>query len=183
MKYDKSDRKYLTFSIDNKTYAVPALSLSGVFANPDVAILAMAPKFVAGIFFNETFNIPIIDLRLLLKRPNPNNLEKTCAIIVSVNFKGQDKLVGFIVDSVSYVSTFLACQIEKLPSIGENEFISGVANTEEQMVFFLDLDKIINEDNLIYFLNEFWILESESKIALANGPEGQSESHYGGGRQ
>jgi chemotaxis signal transduction protein len=92
------------------------------------------------------------------------------------NFKGQDKLVGFIVDSVSYVSTFLACQIEKLPSIGENEFISGVANTEEQMVFLLDLDKIINEDNLIYFLNEFWILEAESKNTIVHELESQSES-------
>jgi len=168
MKHSKENKKYLIFSIDDKAYAVPVLSLHGVVANPNVSKLTAAPKFVTGNFHIGHFNIPIIDLRLLLQKPDPTSPDKTCAIIVRVRFKEDDKLVGFIVDTVSGVNNIPEYKIGKLPSMGENEFISRVTNIQEQMIFFLDLNKIINEDNLIYFLNDFWSIEADVKNESLN---------------
>lgn len=81
---------------------------------------------------------------------------KTCVIIVRVSFKGQEKLVGFVVDSFFNVYQAQTDKIENLPPIEDNEFINSVITEKDKMILLLNIEKIINTKKIILFLNQAW---------------------------
>lgn len=149
-------KDFLTFVIDDKNYAVPLLCLQGIIGNPNIDPAENAPDFVEGFFNINNFEIPIIDLRLILNKPSLICPNKTCVVIVRISFKGIERLVGFVVDSLFGVDRIQISEIEKLPACEANEYIDGVSYVKEKMVLFLSLEKIINENKIISFLNDFW---------------------------
>ena len=159
METNKNTGIHITFVVDDKTYAVPALSLQGIIGNPKITPIINAPEFVIGFFTMNDLLIPILDLRLILKRPNEVHPNKTCVIIVRVAFRGQEKLVGFIVDSLYSLYHIEISEIERLSSYNKTEFIEGVITKEDKIILLLSLEKIINEKNVIYFLNCIWNFE------------------------
>lgn len=158
---DKTKIKYLTFVIDDKIYAIPILSLTGIVGNPKTIQIKDPIDSIVGIFNTNGFNIPLFDLRLILNKPNVISPTKTCVLVVRAIFKGQEKLVGFIVDSLSIICHFHPSEIKKLSAYNENEFIEGVAINDEKMFMILALEKIINRQDIIRFLNEFWNYEDD----------------------
>ncbi len=147
---------FIAFVIDDKVFAVPILSLQGIIGNPCIVEIPQSPDFVVGIFHLNNFYIPILDLRTILDKPNLIYPNKTCTIIVRVSFKKQEKLVGFIVDSLCSINHIKISDIDKLPSYENNDFIEGISYKEDKMILLLNLEKIINKSDVIYFLNQFW---------------------------
>lgn len=165
----KLKRDYLTFVIDDKTFAVPILSLMGVIGNPNIIPIKEAIEPVLGVFYMNNFNVPIFDLRLILNKPDVMYPNRTCVLVVRAAFKGQEKLVGFIVDSLYSIYHIQISEIEKLSAYSENEFIEGVITKDEKMVMILALEKIINKADLILFLNQFWNYENNISEQKMNG--------------
>lgn len=160
MRNDKLNNSYLTFVIDDKTFAIPLLAMHGVSANPEIFRIINADKFVTGCFYVNDSIAPILDLRTLLNKPDRKRPNKTGIIIVRVSFKGQEKLVGLIIDSLRNIYDIQSSDIENLSSYDNKEFIDGVTEQSGRMILFLNLAKIINESDVIYFLNRFWNLEN-----------------------
>lgn len=156
MKNSKFNRDYLTFIIDDKAFAVPILSLQGIIGNPNIEPITDSFEFVVGIFYMNNYGIPILDLRTILNKQNTINPNKTCVVIVRVSFKGQEKFVGLIVDSLYSIFHIQVSDIEILPSCEKNEYINGVSNQQNKIILILNLEKIINSENVICFLNQFW---------------------------
>lgn len=156
--YNKS---FLTFTIDDKIYAVPVLSLIGVVGNPKIISITDNIESLVGVFYAKNFNIPVFDLRLILNKPNTKIPNKTCALIVRVIFKNEAKLVGFIIDYLYGIYNIQLSEIEKLPVYNENEFVSKIVAKNEKMIMMLELDKIINKWDVISFLNQFWNYENK----------------------
>lgn len=146
----------LTFVIDDKTYAFPILCLQGVIGNPNISQIENSPYFVVGRVTAGNVEIPVLDLRIILNRPNLIVPNKTCVVFVRVAFKKMEKLVGFVVDSLYSVYHICAEMIKKFPFNEDEEFITGLFQEQDKMILLLDLEKIINEDNIILFLNKFW---------------------------
>lgn len=172
MDNSKFNNDYLSFIIDDKTFAVPILSLQGIVGNPDISPITDHLEFVVGIFYMNNCNIPILDLRVILKKPNLISPNKTCVVIVRISFKGQEKLVGFIVDSFFSIEHLQISEIKKLPSVDCNDFIEGVCYQQDKMVLLLSLEKIINEKNIICFLNQLWNYEN-----LVNDVQNRRNKH------
>lgn len=154
----------LTFVIDDKTYAFPILYLEGVVGNPNIITVDEAPDFVIGDFYINNSYTPIMDLRIILNKPNLIYPKKTCVIIVRASFKGTEKLVGFIVDSFDSIFHIKVGNIEKLPFSESEEFITGLVNEKDKMILILNLEKIINSESVISYLNEFWNKHENNKI-------------------
>lgn len=149
-------QEYLTFVIDDKIYAFPVLCLQCVLGNPDTTLLNAAPKFAVGVSHLKNYNIPVLDLRTILNKPDKLVLNKICIVIVRVSFKKEEKLVGFIVDSVFTICKVDKNAIVKLPFYEDEKFISAIIQKKDKIGLILDPEKIINDDNVILFLNQFW---------------------------
>lgn len=148
---------YLSFVIDDKTYALSVLNLDGIIGNPLMQPVRGAPSFMKGIALIKGQTIPVLDLRLILNRHKGKKKDKVCIIIVKVAFKNIQRLIGFLVDSFGYVNNFSNYEIEKLPLVEkEDEFIDGLITTNDKMILLLDLNKIINCERVITFLNQIW---------------------------
>lgn len=158
----KNNKNYLSFVIDDKTLAVPVLSLQGVIGNPDIISIADTSEFIVGIFYINNLYIPVLDLRVILNKPNLICPNKICIIIVRVSFKGLEKLVGFIVDSLFNIHHIQVSEVKKLPACEDNEYIDGVNYQKDKMILLLNLEKIINKKNVIYFLNQFWNINEQN---------------------
>lgn len=148
-------KNYLLFIIDKKTYAVPILSLVGVIGTSKIVPVADKNISLVGTFNTENFIIPIIDLRLVMNKPDIMNPNKTCVLIACIEVDGQGKLAGFIVDSLAGVHHLPLTKIEKLSVYNQNEYITAVANIDEKLIMILSLEKIINKKEIISFLDEF----------------------------
>jgi len=161
----KNKNNYLSFVIDDKTLAVPVLSLQSIIGNPNITQIASTSTFIVGTFYINNFYIPILDLRMILNKPKLLHPKNTCVIIVRVKFKGLEKLVGFVVDSLFSIHNIQVSDVEKLPACEGNESIDGINYQKDKMILLLNLEKVINEKNVIYFLNKFWgISEQNSNI-------------------
>lgn len=161
MKFVKPNGKdsycdFLTFKIDDKSYAFAVKNLYGVVANPKIRLLTNAPELCVGVMEVNKLYVPVIDLRLMLEKPNYLYPNRTCIIIVRVSFKAQEKLVGFIVDSVLKIQHVKINNIKKLPDIENKGFISSVIAEKDKIILPLNIREIINNEELITFLNQFW---------------------------
>lgn len=157
MKKNELRKYYLSFDIDGKTYAFPVLNLEGIIGNPLMRSVRDAPPFMNGITLIKGQTVPVLDLRRILNRHEEKKQDKVCIIIVKVAFKNIQRLIGFLVDSFGCVNNFIDYEIEKLPLVEkEDEFIDGLITTKDKMVFLLDLNKIINCERVITFLNQIW---------------------------
>lgn len=161
MENNKSNKNYLTFIIDDKRFAFPILSLQCIVGNPNINLIKNSFEFVIGIFCMNDYNIPVLDLRTILNKPNITYPNKTCLLVVRVSFKGNEKLVGFIVDSLCNICHLQVSEIEKLPACKKNDFIEGISNQKDKMTLHINLGKIINDEKVIYFLNQFWGFEAQ----------------------
>lgn len=151
-----NNQDFLTFVIDDKTYAFPVLNLQSVVGNPDISKVTDAPEFVAGVYHVNGFYTPILDLRVILNKPNLIYPTRTCVIIIRTSFKGTEKLVGFLVDSLFSIYHILVNSIKKLPFDEDEKFIDGIISEKDKIILLLNLKEIINEENVISFLNQFW---------------------------
>lgn len=171
MKNSKSTGNYLTFVIDDKTFAVPILTLQGVVGNPNIIQIADNTRLIVGIYHMNNFDIPILDLRTILNKPNKIDPNKTCVVIVGVSFRGLEKLVGFIVDSLLDIYHIQISDIEKLPICENNGYIDGISYQQKKMILHLNLEKIINGKNVIYFLNKFWCINKQNSNTVSDRSE------------
>lgn len=162
LKSNIDNQDLLSFVLDDKMYAFPILCLRGVIGNPSIVSIINAPNFVNGLIYIDNQFIPILDLKLILNRPNLTNQNEICVIIVRVSFRGEKKLVGFIVNSSLNTLNVQKKDIKKLPTIENEEFIDGLIDIKNKIVLLLDLEKIINENRLISFLNQFWNLNNQN---------------------
>ncbi len=61
-------RRFLTFRIDGRRYALPAGDVAEVMPIPVVARLPLAPKSLMGLANLRGMVIPVVDPRILLRR-------------------------------------------------------------------------------------------------------------------
>lgn len=165
MENSRFKEDYLTFVIDDKTYAFPVLSLEGVIGNPQILSVINAPAFVNGITCIKEQFVPVLDLRLILNRPNIYKQGKVCMILVRVVLNNIKRLVGFIVDSLFNIYDFNAYKIEKLPFNENEEFIKGVVNIDDKMILPLDPARLINSERIVSFLSRIWGMKNKNSNA------------------
>lgn len=171
MNSNKNSKKYLSFIIDDKTYALPILTLTGIIGNPKIVPITDAIESVVGIFYMKGNNIPVLDLRIILNKQDVFYPNKTCILLVNVSFKNQKKIVGFVVDSVCCTTYINELEINTLTTYSEDEFIKKVAVNNEKLIMILALDNVINKPDIILFLNQFWNYENVIAQANENGVE------------
>lgn len=149
------DQKLLTFSLAEEGYGVSILKVKEIIGMMDITPVPKTPEFIKGVINLRGKIIPIMDLRIKFGMPQQEYDERTCIIVVEVELKGVQKLLGVVVDMVSEVVTVSQNQIEPPPDYGKNmehNFILGIGKIKDRVVIILDIEEVFASEEVIKML-------------------------------
>lgn len=144
-----SSEQFLVFLLDGENYGFPILKIDGIISIPSITHMPKTPAYVKGVINVRGQIIPVFDLRVIFSMPQIDYDERTCVVLVKINVDNMEKLVGFVVDTVSEVFDIPAAETEKPPSYGvkiEGEFLKGIGKVKDKMIMLLNIDKILSID-------------------------------------
>ena len=144
--------KYLTFTLDKEEYGIGILKIKEIIGLMPITSVPQTPAFVKGVVNLRGKVIPVIDLRVRFGLHSHENTERTCIVVVEITGRDGDILIGLVVDSVSEVLNIKAGDIEDTPSFGtivRQDFISGMAKMEGGVKILLDIDRVLNDSEIM----------------------------------
>lgn len=143
--------KYLTFVLGNEEYGLEILKVKEIIGMMDITSVPNVPSHVKGVINLRGKVIPVVELRLKFGMESIPYTERTCIIVVDVQFKGRLALVGIVVDAVSEVLNINREEIENTPNFGtemDTNYILGMAKVKGQVKILLDIDKVLDNSEL-----------------------------------
>lgn len=137
------DNHYLTFTLGEERYAICVAKVEVVLESAAITRVPKAPPFMRGLINYRGSVIPVADLRARFSIP----FDRTEApiIVLSLEYEGDDVIMGLIADSVTEVIELGPGSIERPPSMGSGEddgHLAGIASDGEGFVLVLDIDKL-----------------------------------------
>lgn len=147
---DKSDEtygKYLTFWTDNQLFGIPIADVEQIVGVQKITPIPEFPEYAKGIINLRGSIIPVIDVRLRLHKQEVPYNEHTCIIVTDI----QQKLIGLIVDAVDEVGKIADENISNPPKMAAdvtNDYLTGIAKTENKVVLLLDPEKILKNEEI-----------------------------------
>lgn len=146
-----SRQQYLTFLLGDNIYGVDILRVQEVRGWTKVREIPNTPGYVKGVLDLRGTIVPIVDLRTRLSLAEVEYTPITVVIVLSITVKGENYVIGIVVDTVSDVLDVELTNIKKAPNFGSNvetKFISGMVMSESGMIVLMDIDKMLNPDEL-----------------------------------
>ncbi len=144
--------KYLSFVLGAEEYGLEILRVQEINGMMDITRVPRTPSYVRGVINLRGRVIPIISLRDHFNMPAVDDTEKTCIIVVQVEYEDTQITMGIIVDEVSEVLNIAENQIEPPPSFGggmeEVDFITGMGKMDKHVVILLDIDRVLDGEKL-----------------------------------
>ncbi|MBW2557903.1 MAG: purine-binding chemotaxis protein CheW [Deltaproteobacteria bacterium] len=137
----KKLRKLVTFSLDDRKFALYVSTVQRIIRVVEVTALPKAPGIVTGIINLQGTPIPVCDIRMRFRLP-PREVNLADQMIVATTAK---RTVALIVDSVDDVieipqEKIIAAE-QILPDLG---YVKGVMKTEGGMVLIHDLERFLS---------------------------------------
>jgi purine-binding chemotaxis protein CheW len=134
-------RKLVTFSLDDRKFALYVSAVQRIIRVIEVTALPKAPEIVVGIINMQGTLIPVFDIRMRFRLP-PREVRLTDQMIIATTAK---RTVALMVDSVDDVIEIPGERIIAAEQIlPELEYVEGVIKTEEGMVLIHDLEKFLS---------------------------------------
>lgn len=144
---DEDVQKYLTFYIDGQLFSIPSSRVVDIIRMQPITYMPKLPSFVKGVINIRGKIVPLIDLRLKFHKEFREYDEHTCIIVTEMD----ENSVGFIVDRVNDVTDVDTSEIRPNPRLNEPlvEYIHGVTKLDGKIVLFLDIQKIVQDDEIL----------------------------------
>lgn len=150
--------KYLSFILGKEEYGLEILKVQEINGLMPITPVPRSPGYVRGVINLRGKVVPIVCLRERFRMPRVPDTEKTCVIVVQVQFGEQQITMGIIVDEVSEVLNIARDQIEGPPGFGngteEADFVTGMGKLEDKVVILLDIDALLGDRALAGILEE-----------------------------
>jgi purine-binding chemotaxis protein CheW len=144
--YDDMDlnlNKFLSFKIDNVVYGFDIQYIADIIEIRDIIPIPDMPHFIKGVINLRGVIIPVMDIRLRLKKEEIDYDNRTC--IINLNLK--EMTIGVIVDTVSEVLRIPQEKITQPPKFKDNdinEFVNGIGKLDDNtVIIILSPEKIL----------------------------------------
>lgn len=150
------DQKLLIFALGAEAYGVSILRVKEIIGMLDITPVPRTPEFIKGVINLRGKIIPVMDLRSKFSMDEQEYDERTCIIVMEVDIKGTQKLLGVVVDMVSEVVTISQDQIEPPPEYGstlDHNFIIGIGKIKERVVIILDIEEVFLCEEVLKMLD------------------------------
>ena len=139
--------RYLEFSLGTEHFAIPLPVVNEVIAMPAITPVPMTPSHFLGVINLRGQVLSIIDLRRKLNITKRQDSSEEAIIIGNVGFTN----LGMTVDSINKVLPINEKLVNGTPNIESKirkDYITGIYNIENSLVFLLDLKKILTPEDL-----------------------------------
>ena len=140
-----ADFQIVAFFLGAEEFGVNILMIQEIIRHSPITEVPNTPFFIEGVINIRGKVVPVIDLRKRLNIP-VTPIDKSTKIII---IEYEEKVTGFIVNSVSKVMTIPGETIQNAPDMitagVESEYISGVSRFEDRLIILLDFSKILTE--------------------------------------
>ena len=138
--------QYLTFKLQNSSYAVGIESIREINRMTDISAVPESPDFVAGVINLRGKVITVVDLRKRLQVAQTDITKETCIVVLD----SEVGFVGVIVDSVQAVIQLQENQIDSCPvSENRDSFVKGIGKVENNLIMLLDVKKCLLKQDLM----------------------------------
>lgn len=133
------------FTLGKEQFGVNILSVQEIIRSAPITAVPNSPEFIEGVINLRGSIIPVIDLRKRLNMKKTRENIESAAWIVIINI--DDKVTGFIVDSVTKVLKIQTDAIEPPPDIVvaglKSKYIQGVCDIDTGLLILLDFSRIL----------------------------------------
>ncbi len=133
------------FTIGKEQFGVDILMVQEIIRSTPITAVPNSPDFIEGVINLRGSIIPVIDLRKRLRLHKRKAEQKTDTWILIINV--DERVTGFIVDSVTKVLKISANTIEPPPDIVvaglETQYIRGVCDIDNKLLILLDFSRIL----------------------------------------
>lgn len=143
--------QYLTFLLGQELFAIGILHIKEIIEYGQITSVPMMPEFVRGVINLRGRVVPVVDLLPRFGRESTTPGKRTGIVIVEVNHKDDQQVIGIVVDSVSEVLPLTTKDIEPPPSFGAKlrpDFIEGMGKIAEDFVIILNVDHVLSIEEL-----------------------------------
>ncbi len=142
---DEEILQLVTFHVGDEEFGVEILDVREINRMMEITRVPHAPDFVEGVINLRGQVIPVVDLR---KRFGLGTIERDKNARIVVVELG-DKVVGFLVDSVSEVLRVPRSVVEPPPPIVggiDSEYIEAVVKLDDRLLILLDLQRLLTKN-------------------------------------
>ncbi|WP_105166890.1 chemotaxis protein CheW [Pseudoalteromonas sp. T1lg23B] len=147
LRKQQDENQYLTFMMAGEEYGLDILAVQEIRGWEDVTAIPNSPSFVKGAINLRGTIVPIIDLRLRFGIQSISYGPLTVVIVVSVQIREQQKVMGLVVDAVSDVYSISQEKAKDVPDFQDSDngqYVHGLVNVGEKMVVLLNLAKVLD---------------------------------------
>jgi purine-binding chemotaxis protein CheW len=142
----------VTFNADRSLYAVPVARVQEILDLRPVAAMPNAPAHLVGIIDLRGANIPVVDLRCLLGRPQGEDTAQSRILVVWVAHGAGRVIIGIKTDRVIEVTALDDPQLRPLEEAEllrwSGSAIAGIGRRKGEVVSVLDLDRLFDRVEL-----------------------------------
>ena len=139
-------KQLVSFKLEHEEYGVDVLKVREIIRMPTVTRVPNTSSFVEGVINLRGKVIPIISMRKKFGLPEAECDKQTRIMVMDLG----GELMGFVVDAVSEVIRISDSEIQPPPAAvngtAEQECLSGVINQPDRLLFYLDLEKMVSQD-------------------------------------
>lgn len=117
----------------------------------EITYLPKSRGYIKGVINLRGKIIPVMDLRIKFGMAEKPYSERTCIIVIEANVTESQKLVGFVVDTVTEVLNIQKGEIEVPSEYGaqiEGDFLMGIGKLKAQVILILDIEKILGKEEI-----------------------------------
>ncbi len=141
--------KYLTFHTDQQLFGIPISKVVEIISMLEITPVPEYPSHIKGIINLRGRIISVIDMRIRLNKDQGIYNERTCIVVIDIS----GRHVGFIVDEVKEVLDVAYSDISErsqLTYTSDNDYLTGFAKLNDEVILLLDMDKILYESDIAY---------------------------------
>jgi len=145
---DKDIGEFACFVVNEERYAIDIVKVREVTRYQTVSRLPRFPSFVEGVINLRGNIIPVVDMRKRLGLAPAVPTKRTRIIVMSV----LGKILGVIVDEAREVVRVPRSEVKPPPKFVkdiESDYLSGVIERENGLIFILDFDRIFTSEEKV----------------------------------
>lgn len=144
---DTQKDKFLTFTIGDEVYGLEIKFVTEIIGIQEITKVPEMPEYIRGIINLRGRIIPVMDVRLRLKKTMKEYNDRTCVIVVEV----KETSVGLIVDTVSEVISIQEEHIVPPPDFNKglgSRYINGIGKVGDEIKLLLDCNMLLNDNEV-----------------------------------
>lgn len=144
---DTMSGRYLTFGIGEEMFGIEIRVVREIIGMQPVNSLPEVPGYIRGIINLRGLIIPVIDMRLKLKKEPAEYTDRTCIIVIET----PQISAGLIVDQVAEVLGIEEENICPPPELGKgvnSRYVNGIGKVDGQVKLLLDCEKLFMDTEI-----------------------------------